>query len=111
VVNFTITANDNTGGSGIKNITLYIDGTPVQTWTTAGAHNYTGGPYSQGTHTYYAEVFDNANNKGREPATGNNEFTVAQPPLPSWMLWVIRGIIATLVVVTVTMIVWLRRKK
>jgi len=101
-VTFTVVVNDNTGGSGIANVTLYIDGNPAQTWTTSGTHTYTGGPYSEGTHTYYVQAFDNANNKGRDPITGNKEFTVSVPaqPIPLWqILALVLGAVAVIAVI------------
>ena len=74
---FTVIASDYVDGSGITNVTLYVDGSPVQTWMTTGTFTYSGGPYSQGIHTYYVEAFDNANNVA---AAGNREFTIYFAP-------------------------------
>jgi hypothetical protein len=82
---FTVTAKDQ-GGSGIANVTLYIDDAPAKIWTTAGIYNYTGGPYTEGTHTYYATAWDLTGNKCRDPSSGYKNFTVSLPPQPP-QLW------------------------
>jgi len=74
-VSFTVTANDDAGGSSIDVFGLWVDGIPVETWTTAGTYSYTGGPYTQGTHPYHVEAIDNAGNTARDPATGDYTFT------------------------------------
>jgi hypothetical protein len=65
---FTATANDNNYGSGISNITLYVDEIPVTTWIDAGIHSYSEDAYLMGTHVYYFEAFDNACNSARNSA-------------------------------------------
>ena len=73
---FTITAEDDYEGSGIAEITLYVDDSPVSTWTSAGTHIYDEGIYSNGPHTYYVEAVDNAGNTIRNPTSGYLEFAV-----------------------------------
>ena len=86
---FTITANDNENGSGLSNVTLYIDEKAVATWTTGGTHDYSEGFFSIGAHTYYVEAFDNAGNVARNPTSGSFEFAV-EPE--STELWKIAGV-------------------
>ena len=95
---FTVTAED-TGGSGIANITLYIDDAPVKTWTAAGTYTYNGGPYSEGTHTYYANACDSAGNDCRDPSSGDKTFTVSPPPqpIPLWQLFIVAVVLISLV--------------
>jgi hypothetical protein len=81
-VTFTITAQDNPGGSGIAYVKLYVDGNLVQSWSSAGTFTYVGGPYSGGIHTYYAEAADAAGNVAQ---TGVWYFAVAN------VITVIRG--------------------
>jgi hypothetical protein len=111
-ITFTLVVTDNTGGSGVANATLYIDGIAAQTWTTAGTHFYTGGPYSEGTHTYYAQAFDNANNAAREPSSGNNEFTVSgqQSQLLPVDLWQILAL-ALVAFAVIALIALMARRK
>jgi hypothetical protein len=110
-ISFTVTANDNAGGSGIANISLYVDGNLVQTWTTAGTHTYTDGPYSEGTHTYYVEAFDNAGNSAREPATGSNTFIVSLPPTPPAFPWEWLTLAFVVVIIVVALSLAIRRKR
>jgi hypothetical protein len=91
---FTVTADDNIAGTGLSKITLYIDETPVETWTSAGTHTYSASFPPQSAHSYYVEAFDNANNKARNPPLNNWEFSVpAQSPTDSTELWKILGVI------------------
>lgn len=111
-VTFTLVVSDNTSGSGIANATLYIDGNAAQTWTTAGTHSYTGGPYSEGKHTYYAQAFDKANNAVRDPGSGNNEFTVSGRqsqllPVDLWQILVLAFVAFTLI----ALLAWMARRK
>jgi subtilisin family serine protease len=73
-VTFTITAQDNPGGSGIAYVKLYVDGNLVQSWSSAGTFTYVGGPYPEGIHTYYAVAADAAGNVAQ---TGVGYFAVA----------------------------------
>jgi ribosomal protein S11 len=110
---FTIVASDNADGSGIANITLHVDGAAVKTWTTAGTHTYSGGPYSEGVHTFYVEAFDGADNKARDPAAGNREFTVsseqAQQPMTLWLLLIFVSV--TAIVIGASLLIGKRKKK
>jgi hypothetical protein len=109
---FTVTAEDDSQGSGIAVITLYVDDVPVAVWTTAGTHNYDAGVYSTGTHTYYAEAGDNAGNIARTPASGYFAFTVGEGAyLEQMELWKLMGIILVLAMGTALLFFSLRRKK
>ena len=91
---FSVTAEDDIQGSGISTVTLYIDESPVKTWTTAGTHVYDEGIYSKGKHTFYVEAVDNAGNRVRNPVSGYLEFTVEESALIDQMeLWKLVGII------------------
>jgi hypothetical protein len=82
-VTFTVTAQDNPGGSGIAYVKLYIDNNLVQTWNANGTFTYIGGPYPAGTHNYYASATDKA---GNTASTGVKSFvviTTPAPPLPN----------------------------
>jgi hypothetical protein len=115
IITFTINALDEAYGSGIANITLYIDGNAVRTWTTNGTLTYSGGPFSNGVHTYYVEAFDNANNMVRDPATGTDEFTVSEPPpplqVPMWLLIASVSIFAVITIGALGFIIGRRKKK
>jgi hypothetical protein len=76
-VTFTVTSNDNVGGSGIASVRLYVDSTLVQTWTSGGDLTYQGGSYSAGTHQYYADTTDKSGNSARDPTSGTKSFTVS----------------------------------
>ena len=76
-VTFTVTAQDNSGGSGISSVKLYIDNNLVQTWNSNGTFTYTGGPYPAGTHYYYANATDKA---GNIASTGVKSFVVITTP-------------------------------
>jgi hypothetical protein len=110
---FTIVASDDADGSGIANVTLYVDGVAVKTWTTAGTHTYSGGPYSEGVHAFYVEAFDGADNKARDPAAGNREFTVsseqAQQPITLWLLLIF--VFVTAVVIGASLLLGKRKKR
>jgi hypothetical protein len=104
---FTIVA-----GNNIANITLYIDGNPVETWTATGTYTYTGDSYSPGTHAYYLEAYDNNGNRIREPPSENLQFTVETPKEPTAMeLWKILSIITVLACGTGLLIVAFKPKK
>ena len=91
---FSVTAEDDIQGSGISTVTLYIDESPVKTWTTAGTHVYDEGIYSKGKHTFYVEAVDNAGNRVRNPVSGYLEFAVEESALIDQMeLWKLVGII------------------
>jgi hypothetical protein len=110
---FTIVASDDADGSGIANVTLYVDGVTAKMWTTAGTHTYSGGPYSDGVHTFYVEAFDGADNKARDPAAGNREFTVsseqAQQPMTLWLLLIFVSV--TAIVIGASLLIGKRKKK
>jgi hypothetical protein len=109
---FTVTAEDDSQGSGIAEITLYVDDVPVAVWTTAGTHNYDASVYSTGTHTYYAEAGDNAGNIARTPASGYFAFTVGEGAyLEQMELWKLMGIVLVLAMGTALLFFSLRRKK
>jgi hypothetical protein len=108
---FTVVASDDTDGSGIANVTLFVDGVAVKTWTTAGTHTYSSGPYTEGVHTFYVEAFDNANNKGRDPTIGDKEFIVSseqmQPPITLWALLIFVSVAAAAIVAG--LLIWKRK--
>jgi len=110
-ITFSVIANDDPCGSGISNITLYIDDDAVQTWITAGTHTYMGGPYSRGTHTYYVIAIDKASNQRRYPTTGNEKSTVSAPSLPLELVTAITliAVLATAIIIILTL--KKRRKK
>ena len=109
---FTLTVDDNIDGSGISQITLYIDETPVETWTTAGTHTYSASFPPQSEHNYNVEALDNANNKARYPLTENLHFSVpAQTPTDSTELWKILGVIIVLAMGTALIFISTREKK
>ncbi len=109
---FSVSAEDDIQGSGIATITLYIDDSPVATWTTAGTHIYDEGIFSNGTHTYYVDAIDNAGNTIRNPASGYLEFTVED--ITNIQQMELAHIIAVLLVVangTALVLLSMRRKK
>ena len=104
---FTIIA-----GNGVANVTLCIDGNPVETWTMAGTHIYTGDAYSIGTHTYFVEAYDNNGNRIRETSAVNLQFTVEASKEPVAIeFWKILSVIAVLACGTGLLIVVLKPKK
>jgi len=110
-VTFSVTANDDEGGSGIASVTLYIDGAPVQTWTTLGTHTYLGGPYSKGNHAYFAVAIDKAGNEAREPPTGTKLFEVIErQSLPLWM-WLTAALVISIVLISAASVARRRKKK
>lgn len=100
-VSFTVTANDNAGGTGIAKIDLYVDDEHIQTWTIAGTHGYIGGPYSRGTHTYYVEATDNVGNSAREPTIESNTFTVTLSFPLGWLALALVAVIVTVLLILV----------
>jgi hypothetical protein len=109
---FTVTADDNADGTGISKISLYIDETSVETWTTAGTHAYSASFPAQSAHSYYVEAFDNADNKARNPPVNNWEFSIpAQSPTDSTELWKILGIIIIIVTGTALILISTRGKR
>ena len=109
---FTVTAEDDSQGSGIAKITLYVNGVPVATWTTAGTHNYDAGVYSIGTHTYYVEAEDNAGNIARTPTSGSFEFTILEGAyMEGTALWKLIGVVIVLAMGTALLFFSLRRTK
>ena len=111
-VTFTLIVKDNTGGIGIANATLYVDGSILQTWTAAGTHSYAGGPYSEGKHTYHAQASDKNNNAARDPVNGNNEFTVSgqQSQFLPMDLWQILAV-ALVALGLIALLTWRARRK
>jgi hypothetical protein len=90
---FTVTANGK-NGNGIANITLYVDGTPVASWNTAGTYTYSEGVYSKGRHTCYVEAYDNQGAKTRDPPSEILSFYVSESTIfESNELWKIVGVI------------------
>ena len=109
---FTVTADDNADGTGISKITLYIDETSVETWTTAGTHTYSASFPAQSAHSYYVEAFDNADNKARNPPVNNWEFSIpAQSPTDSTELWKILGVIIIIATGTALILISTRGKR
>ena len=109
---FTVTADDNSDGTGISKISLYIDETSVETWTTAGTHTYSASFPAQSAHSYYVEALDNADNKARNPPVNNWEFSVpAQSPTDSTELWKILGIIIIVATGTALILISTRGKR
>jgi hypothetical protein len=109
---FTVTADDNADGTGISTITLYIDDTSVETWTTAGTHTYSASFPAQSAHSYYVEAFDNADNKARNPPVNNWEFSVpTQSPTDLTELWKILGVIIIIANGTALILISTRGKR
>jgi hypothetical protein len=109
---FTVTGEDDSQGSGIAKITLYVNGIPVAIWTTAGTHSYDAGVYSIGTHTYYVEAEDNAGNIARTPASGYFEFTILEGAyLEQTGLWKLIGVVLVVAMGTALLFFSLKRKK
>jgi hypothetical protein len=109
---FTVTAEDDSQGSGIAKITLYVNGVPVAVWTTAGTHNYDAGVYSIGTHTYYVEAEDNAGNIARTPTSGYFEFTILEGAyMEGTALWKLVGVVIVIAMGTALLFFSLRRTK
>ena len=57
---FNLTVND--AGSGVCNVSLYIDDELVANWTTGGVHAFNSGPLDKGKHSFYAVAVDNLGN-------------------------------------------------
>jgi hypothetical protein len=109
---FSVTAEDDSQGSGLAKITLYVDESPVATWTTAGTHIYDEGVYSNGTHAYYVEAVDNAGNTVRNPISGYLEFTVEESANMAQMeVWQLLAIALVLANGTALVLLSIRRKK
>jgi hypothetical protein len=112
---FTIVVDDSASGRGIANVKLYIDWNLVQTWTTNGTYTYSGGPYSEGRHTYYAEALDNANNIARDPSAGIREFIVSPEPVQTTNqpieLWLVLDFAALTAIGTAVGFLVIKRKK
>jgi len=79
-VTFTVTANDNEGGSGLATVELSVDGSLVQKWTTSGTHTCTDGPYYKGTHTFSVLASDNEGNED----DFKGSFRVISPTTPTF---------------------------
>jgi hypothetical protein len=109
---FSVTVEDDSQGSGLAKITLYVDESSVATWTTAGTHIYDEGVYSNGTHTYYVEAADNAGNTVRNPISGYLEFTVEESSNMTQMeVWQLLAIALVLANGTALVLLSIRRKK
>lgn len=63
--------------SSLKEIRIFVDGTLKQTCTASPCTSASS--YPAGTHTYYAEIEDNAGNIARNPETGTKSFIVTVP--------------------------------
>ena len=108
---FSVTAADDIQGSGISTVSLYIDESPVKTWTTAGTHIYDEGVYSKGRHTYYVEAVDNAGNRVRNPVSGYFEFIVEESIQIGMDLWRLVSIILVLMGGVVLVLISIKIKK
>ena len=92
---FTVTIDDENFKNGISNVTLYIDESPVETWTNGGVHTYEG-IYLIGTHEYYVEAMKGNGENIRSPTSVNWEFNVTEEALESVELWKILAIVLIL---------------
>ncbi len=107
-VTFTVTAHDDLVGSGLETIELYVNNNLVKSWTSAGKHTYSSGPYSEGTHEYYTIASDKSGNVQRVPSVGAESFDVSSPLPPStsedqtwiWTLLFIGGFIIVAILMT-----------
>ncbi|MBI5732816.1 putative Ig domain-containing protein [Candidatus Jorgensenbacteria bacterium] len=80
-VTFTATATD---ASGISNISIFVDNSLIHTCTATSICSKLGGPYSAGSHSYYATARDASPqlNQGRNPSgVGTTPFTVQAVPV------------------------------
>ena len=109
IVTFTVTTHDDLVGSGLEIIKLFVDGDLVKSWTSAGKHTCSSGPYPEGTHVYYVTASDKAGNIQRFPNEGTESFDVNTQPEPhsddsSWTLILLMGglvVVAALVTMKV----------
>ena len=106
-----MTVEDDTEGSGISTITLYVDEVPVKTWMSAGTHTYDEGVYLRGVHTYYVEALDNADNIARNPTSGYLEFTVVDSAYLGMEIWQLLGVFLVVVMGTLLLVFSMKRKK
>jgi len=105
--NVTFTVNATDAESGIANVTLYVDGNMVKTWTTEGSHTYTGGPYPKGNHTYRAIAYDIVGNMAEADGT----FIITVEAVSVELSWWIAGVIAVAVVVGAVAIYFVKVRK
>jgi len=106
-VTFTI---DVKSDSYILAVQLEVDGEVVKLWTEGPSlvksktYTYTGGPYSQGRHSYRAYFIDML---GRTTDTGIKYFDISSPVQTTWWFWL--PILAAITIIAI--ITMLRRKK
>ena len=73
-VTFTVNASDET--SGVASIQIFVDGVLRKTCPSSTICSYLGGPYPAGSHTYSANVIDNAGNTDSTPCSGTFDVEV-----------------------------------
>ena len=127
-VTFTVTVDDEPGGSGINSVSLYVDEVLEKTWSTAGTHNYTSGPYSEGDHSYYVSAIDQAGNSAdtetksfnlswsldatsTPPSTATPTPTEPSPPTPAFSEWIVTAIIVAVVAAAATVLLLLKKRQ
>jgi len=107
-VTFTI---DVKSDSYILAVQLEVDGEVVKTWTEgpslikSKSYTYTGGPYSQGRHSYKVYVMDMG---GRTEDTGTKYFDVSSPSTATWWAWI--AILAAIGIIT-AVAAWLKKRR
>ena len=69
------------------------------------SYTYTGGPYSQGRHSYKVYVMDMG---GRIEDTGIKYFDVSSPSTATWWAWI--AILAAIGII-IAVAAWLRKRK
>jgi len=95
----------------ILTVQLEVDGEVVKTWTEgpslikSKSYTYTGGPYSQGRHSYKVYVMDMG---GRTEDTGIKYFDVSSPSTATWWAWI--AILAAIGII-IAVAAWLRKRK
>jgi PKD repeat protein len=85
-VTFYITCFNHTS---IDKLNLYVDDVLIKSWTNSDANSYLGGPYSEGSHRYYVEVYDVVGNVGRDPVVGFRSFTIKETVTVFQWYWLI----------------------
>jgi hypothetical protein len=98
-VTFNITGIDNTNGSGIYELQLYVDDLLTMTWDQAGQYTYIAGPFSSGTHTFYVEATDLVGNRERNPPRDYQRFSIT-PTIP-WHFLLIAILLALSLVLVI----------